>query len=308
VPNFWKWRHADKALAWLILLATLSAWLALTFSTTSGESTLALVVTICRRSIAETIAHGAELGRLSLLLPLGIGIVLTIAEALQLILATRRWMVLLAESRCTPNRKLQGLAKTCNLAGKITLIRAQQPFVFTQGLIRPRVWLSTGLLRQLARDELEAVLRHEAHHGVSHDPLKMLIANCLSRGLFFVPISRDLCQEYIVAKEIAADAYATQSMRDALPLARALRKLISIPLPSSAPARTLVSGLSVTEVRLLSLLNPSRSQRSFQLKHLGLSLFWLLLLAGVLLAPAANHLPSVSECAPHVAWIAGSRL
>ena len=72
------------ALAWLLLLATISAWLALTLSTTGLESILALVVTLCRRSWGETITHGAELGRLSLLLPLILGLFLAWVEARRL--------------------------------------------------------------------------------------------------------------------------------------------------------------------------------------------------------------------------------
>ena len=302
MTNWWQWRRADRALAWLVLLGTLVVWFALALSSTGLEPLLALVVTICRRSLSETVAHGAELGRLALILPLAVGFILASVEAHQLGTATRRRITSLSPGCRAPTRRLNQLAARCNLGSDIRLVQAEFPLVFTQGLFYPKVWLSTGLLNMLANDELEAVLRHEAHHRLAHDPLKMLIARCLSRGLFFIPVAHDLCETYGVSKEIAADSHATHAMLDALPLARALRKLIDNPVePVSEP--TLVSEIGVTEARLMALLYPPQPRPLVEFRHLGLSLFWLLLLLVILLAPAAGHLPSVSECSAPIATL-----
>ena len=297
-------RRADLALAWLVLLATLSAWLALTLSKTGLESVLALIVTVCRRSVAETVAHGAELGRLSLLLPLTLGLILALVEAVRLMLATRRWITSLTPACRKPTRWLNRLAYKCGLIHATTLVEMEHPFVFTHGFFKPRVWLSTGLMYTLAPDELEAVLRHEAHHRLAHDPLKILIARCLSRALFFVPVARDLGDAYYLAKEIAADEFATLGMSDALPLARALRKLITAQY-KAAPEGVLVSELGVTEARLVALLHPAHSQPFIAFRHIGLSLLWVLLLVGILYAPAAGHLPSFAECSmpSSMSWV-----
>jgi Zn-dependent protease with chaperone function len=290
-------QRADRAVAWLLILATAALWVALALSSTGIQPVLALLVTVCQRSLQETLEHGAELGRLTLLFPLGLGLLLATIEASRLLAATRRWTAALDYNAQAPSRRLRRLAERCGLRDALTLIHSDRPFVFTEGLLRPRVWLSTRLLHLLASDELEAVLRHEAHHRSARDPLKILAARCLSRGLFFVPVARDLCQAYSVAKEIAADTHATRAMQDARPLARALRKLIAAPFLNS-PALTVVSGLSVTEARLRALLEPGQAQPLFRSRHLGISLAWLLLLLTVFLAPAATHLPSFSECSP----------
>lgn len=296
MPKRFAWRRADVALAWLVLLATLAAWLALTFSASGFESALAVVATVCRRTLDEAFAHSADLGRLSLLLPLGLGLLFASVEALQLTLATHRLITTLRQVRDTPPARLQRMATKCDLPDAI-LVRTDRPLVFTQGLFMPHIWLSTGLMQMLSDDELEAVLRHEAHHRQAHDPLKIFVARCLSRALFFVPIARDLCEAYCVAKEIAADEQAVQAMGDALPLARALRKLIAHPA-APAPVAALTSEGHIVEARLLALLDPSHPIPFFPLKHLGGSLVWLLILLTVILAPAAGHLPSFSECAP----------
>lgn len=289
------WRRADVALALLTALATLAVVLGLALSERGSEATLALVVTVCRRTLDEMVAHGGDLGRLSFLLPLGLGLVLAVGEALRLTLMTRRWMAPLAVTRCAPTPRLRRLAQKCGLTENVVLTCAGRPLVFTHGLFRPKVWLSTELLRVLTDEELEAVLRHEAHHLGAYDPLKILVVRCLSRALFFVPVARDL-GGYCVAKEIAADDHAVHTMGDALPLARALRKLLAVH-PAPLPEFTLIGQLSVTEARLLALLDPARPQPLFPLPRLGVSLTWLIVLLVIAFAPAAGHLPSFDECA-----------
>ena len=298
------WRRADVALVWLVVLATLAAWLALTLSASGWAPLLALVVTMCRRTLDEALTHGAELGRLSLLLPLGLGLFLATIEGARLTLATHRLMGALDLARCRPTSRLRRLAARCGLTQAAVLVRADRPLVFTHGLVQPRIWLSTGLMHRLNNLELEAVLRHEGHHCQAHDPLKIFAVRCLSRALFFIPVARDLVDAYLVAKEVAADAQAAQAMGDARPLASALRKLIAQPA-LSAPVAAMGGESHVVEARLLALLDPARPLPTFLPKHLGLSLMWLLIVLTVLLAPGASHLPSAAECAPYTAAFRG---
>lgn len=304
MPSRPPWRRADVALAWLVLLGTLAAWLALILSASGWTPLLALVVTMCRRTLNEALAHGAELGRLSLLLPLGLGLCLGTIEGARLILATGRLVGALGQARRPPTPRLRRLAARCGLTPAVVLVRADRPLVFTQGLFHVRIWLSTGLLRRLNDAELEAVLRHEGHHCQAHDPLKVFAVRYLSRVLFFVPVARDLGDAYGLAKEVAADAQAAQAMGDARPLASALRKLLAQP-NVSAPVAAMVGESHLVEARLLALLDPAHPLPFFPLKHLGLSFVWLLIILTVSLAPGAGHLPSVAECAPDSAALRG---
>ncbi len=296
MPDRSSWRRADQALALLVALALFASLCAVALSERGLEAILALVVTVCSRTLNETVAHGTDLARLSLLLPLGLGLVLAAGEVLRLARSTRRWTASLMMAQRPVTKRLRRLLRRSQLAGLVVLVDAKRPLVFTQGLLNPKVWLSTGLMRMLSDDELEAVLRHEAHHLKARDPLKILSARCLARALFFVPVVRDICEAYCIAKEIAADEQATRAMGKALPLARAIRKLLTVH-PDPAPGIAFMSAHSAMEARLLALLNPARPLPLFPMKRLGLSLVWLLLLLVVAFAPAAGHIPSFSECA-----------
>lgn len=292
------WRRADVALAWLVLLGTVAAWLAVTLSASGWAPPLALFVTMCVRTLNEALTHSAELGRLSILFPLGLGLCLGTIEGARLTLATGRLNGVLGQARLRPTPRLRLLAARCGLTQAVVLVRADRPLVFTQGLLHVRIWLSTGLLQRLNDAELEAVLRHEGHHCQAHDPLKVFAVRCLSRALFFVPVARNLADAYGLAKELAADAQAAQAMGDARPLASALRKLLVQPYIATLVA-PMVGESHQVEARLLALLDSGHPLPLFPLKHLGLSLVWLLIILTISLAPGAGHLPSVAECAPY---------
>lgn len=291
------WRRADIALAGLVTVALLAVTLALAMSGRGLQATLALAVAVCHRTLGETLAHSADIGRLSLLVPLAIGLGLGFLEGFRSAAGTRRWLLPLSILSCEPTGRLKRLSQRIQVPGPVMLVDLARPLAFTTGVLRPAIWLSSGLLDTLDDDELEAVLRHEAHHVMARDPLKILIVRCLSRALFFVPVARDLSDAYGAAKETAADAHATRAMGDPLPLVRALRKLLTagwVPVPGAA-----ISGeRGIVEVRLHALLDPAHALPLFAVKRLGLSLLLFALLLGVLISPAAGHSPSVSECAP----------
>ena len=291
------------ALALTVTLTSLIACLALTL-TLSGlgiEAILALVVTVCTRTLSETLAHRGEIGRLLVFLPLGIGFTLAAKEALRLLYSTWRWASAFSPLRRPLPKRLNRLTLKCGLDQHTVFVQTDRPLVFTHGLLRPRVWLSTGLTRLLDDEELEAVLRHEDHHRKVRDPLRILAAHCLSRALFFVPVARDLCDTYTIAKEIAADTYATQAMGDPLPLAQALRKTIA---GQSMPAlnTSLAGDSSATEARLLALLDPAHPLPYVPMRNFGLSLLWLSFFVVVSLTPTAGQVPSYSECAVPLAF------
>ena len=95
------------------------------------------------------------------------------------------------------------------------------PQAFCAGLLRPRIYLSTGALRALGAQELASVMAHEAHHARLRDPLRVLIARVLSDALFFLPAVRRLAVRYSALAELAADGAAVRA-RGTRPLASAL--------------------------------------------------------------------------------------
>ncbi len=105
---------------------------------------------------------------------------------------------------------------------RVRLLDDRRPHAFCAGLVRPRVYLSTGARAVLSPSELRAVLAHEEHHARRRDPLRLMLAQVASEALFFLPILRRARQRYADLAEIAADEAAVRSTGGPGPLAAAM--------------------------------------------------------------------------------------
>lgn len=101
--------------------------------------------------------------------------------------------------------RVRPIVDKLNLNGRIDVVKDDDKFSFCHGLLRPRICLSTGLLKTLTPTELKAVLLHENYHFKKHDPLRMVLSKTISSMFFFIPILGDLQKHYALTKEIAAD-------------------------------------------------------------------------------------------------------
>jgi Zn-dependent protease with chaperone function len=88
------------------------------------------------------------------------------------------------------------------------VITDDRPQAFCAGLLRPRVYFSTGALQLLDPPALAAVLAHERYHARRHDPLRLACGRVLAAGLFFIPAMRSLTQRQDALAEISADEAA----------------------------------------------------------------------------------------------------
>jgi len=137
-----------------------------------------------------------------------------------LLLAVRSAFGQLRASR----RFLRGLRPLATATGPrgARVYECSAPQAFCAGLLRPRVYVSSGAVAQLSREELDAVLAHEAHHARLRDPLRVLFARVLGDALFFLPGVRQLGDRYGALAEMAADQAAVRAAGDRAPLASAL--------------------------------------------------------------------------------------
>lgn len=92
------------------------------------------------------------------------------------------------------------------------LIADAHPRAFCAGLLRPRVYLSTGALALLDNAALQAVLAHERHHAHRHDPLRLAAGRVLARALFFLPELGDLVERQQALAELSADESAVNDL------------------------------------------------------------------------------------------------
>jgi len=161
---------------------------------------------------------------------------------------TRRFV---ARCRAVPGARAPRLARAARragMAGRCDLVVDARPLAFCHGLRRPRVVVSTGLLALLEGRELEAVLRHEAYHALSRDPLRLVVADFLASACFFLPLLSLLRDHHAVAAELAADRHAVRGMGAERNLAAALCKLLFVPtqpLPAAAIGATAALALRV---------------------------------------------------------------
>lgn len=84
----------------------------------------------------------------------------------------------------------------------------ERPRAFCSGLLRPRVYISTGAIAALDEPALRAVLLHEHHHAHRRDPLRLAAGRVASRALFFVPGMAELVRHQESLAELGADERA----------------------------------------------------------------------------------------------------
>ena len=119
--------------------------------------------------------------------------------------------------------------------GDVILVDDDEPRAFCAGLLRPQIFLSTGTLRQLRDDELEAVLAHEEHHRRRRDPLRIAVARVFGHAFFFLPILNRLSDRYCAMAELAADDAAVRTAPGgSATLASALLSFSASPHPHGA--------------------------------------------------------------------------
>lgn len=97
------------------------------------------------------------------------------------------------------------------------------PQAFCAGLLKPRVYVSTGAMATLDEAALQAVLRHERHHARRRDPLRLAAGRVFTRAFFFVPGLRELVRHHQELAELSADESALRGApSDRSALARAI--------------------------------------------------------------------------------------
>jgi hypothetical protein len=129
----------------------------------------------------------------------------------------------------------QRLLRVARAAGleELWVTSARRPAAFCFGLLHPRVVVTRGLLDRLQPDEQEAAIWHEAQHARQREPLRCLLARLAAKSFFWLPALNDLCDRYLLVKELDADRLAaSRTSRQAL--AGALWEVAIGPVPAGA--------------------------------------------------------------------------
>ena len=126
--------------------------------------------------------------------------------------------------------------------GDVFVIEDEHQESFCAGLLRPRIYITTGALARLDAPALDAVLVHERQHARRRDPLRLAASRVLARSLFFLPALRELRRGQELLAEVSADETAVRAAAgDRSALARAMLSFSEAPEASNSfgvdPAR-----------------------------------------------------------------------
>lgn len=202
------------------------------------------LVRFCAEAISRLASHLPPFG-LAVLALTATACALALRRAVRILRRTARLAALRREV-ATPPPIAQAAGRVGVSAG-ISCFAHPDAIAYTAGLLRPRIWLSTGLCERLDADGLAAVLWHERAHLMARDPLRVLIARSLAALLFVVPWVGALVERYEVAKELDADREALRRMGSPAPLAGALYSLGD---RSAEPPALAIGAWSLSSLRI----------------------------------------------------------
>ena len=91
---------------------------------------------------------------------------------------------------------------------RVVCLRDPERAAFTAGALRPRVHITSALVRELPPSELDAVLIHEQCHVLRRDPLRQALWTATIDTLFFLPVVAWFAHRRLASAEITADRAA----------------------------------------------------------------------------------------------------
>lgn len=142
----------------------------------------------------------------------------------------------------------------------VLLCAYNRPLAITCGLRRPTLLLSTWMVEQLDRRELESVLAHELGHAARRDYLVTWLATVLRDAFCYLPTSWAAYRQLQHERELACDDLAVGATRRPLALASALAKVWHEAASGAglrtAAAQSLLGASEALESRIERLLAP----------------------------------------------------
>ncbi len=245
------------ALLIIIFSATLYTSYAFVFSTL-GEIFARRASVACGCQIGSATTNYPLFGLLSVL---GLSVLATIsiaaAKTIFTLIKTKRFLQLQQKNIQSISPKLLSAAQSLGIEKNIAEIDSVHPLIFCHGLRHVSIYISSSVINELNDSELRAVLLHEIHHLLGHEPIKLLYIKFLST-FAFLPGIKTIIKKYLSLAEIAADELATEQFTKKKYLASAMTKILDMEERHAIEKELAVSYFSqMTEDRILALSNHS---------------------------------------------------
>jgi Zn-dependent protease with chaperone function len=233
-------------------------------------------IVILGQRMSYPAANGAALLVLGLALVGAVVVTLTVAGVIREVTASQRLGRRLAIARPLPGHNA-------------FVIAGERPHAFCAGLLRPRVYVTSGALAVLDERALRAVLGHERHHARRRDPLRLAAGRVLARSLFFLPGLGELTRRREALAEIEADESAIAPGPE-------LRSALARAMLSFTDAPDAAAGVGIDPVRVDHLLGEPPRWRFPTLLFLGA--LGLIVLLAVVAALAGREASGSASLAP----------
>lgn len=147
--------------------------------------------------------------------------------------------------------ELQEIVTRLQIERRIVTTADPTVYAFCAGLLRPRIYLSRGLVDLLTPEELEAVIRHELRHVTRRDPLRFFVIHLARRVAAPFPVIATLDERVRIRAELAAD----QAVLAALPVELLVSALVKVVRAAPTVAYgSILAALSPTDARIAALL------------------------------------------------------
>jgi len=140
---------------------------------------------------------------------------------------SRRWLqVFRAQTHAKLTKQLNYRYRSWKT--EIIVVQDDAFIALTMGMLRPKIIISTGVIRLFDEKEVQAILLHEWYHCRNHDNTKMFLSTLLIDAFGYLPIIKPIFHYYKIWKELLADRFAIKQMGTELHLGNVLMKLINL--------------------------------------------------------------------------------
>lgn len=174
--------------------------------------------------------------------------------------------------KITVEKSIIDIIKGLKLEEKTIVIKSNEKFAYCLGIKNSKIYISTGLIAQLSKREIKAVLLHEKYHLENHDTSILIIASVVQYLFPFFPLFSDLIKRYRIEREIMADRFAIHHLGESSALISVLKKLLSSPTNGHILV-TAIADQDTLEPRIFSLIRKNYTEYPFQLRNFIVTIF-----------------------------------
>ncbi len=184
-------------------------------------------------------------------------------------------------------RSVLRLRRSGRAEGDLIVLPGDEPLAFVAGIVRPRVFVSEGVLA--AAERWEPVIAHERAHARRRDPLRRWLTSLVA-SVHWPFVSRPLREALAEEQELEADRAAAEALGDPIRVAEAIvdwsRALRG---RTTSNALAMAFGAGPLRRRVLALTEPAASRPTHRGPRLVLFAGAAVLLLVLSQAPELHH-------------------